>query len=155
MDKDITTLLSDLRKESDGTLQSINSLENSRGKALAYTSLQKGRMYLGELCLLLGSKNPYKETDNATTADGIQKAVDLAVTYQEIKGNEIEQLNALRKQLGEDVENIDFIVSRIDATVVLSKFELNCKASEAYRGFVEARMWLGVRLGEIRDNSKK
>jgi len=149
--------LKETRVKYDLVLKLIDKLPNSRGKALAYTSLQKGRMYLGEVSRDLGTVYPYEKTKTATTAEGIQKAVDTSSENPTISGNEIEQLNKLRDVLQEGLDSLlkEFftLVKTRKTTDLKSRFELDADFAEAYRSIKESRIWLGVRLGEIKDQS--
>ena len=134
----------------------INRLPASRGKALAFTSLEKGRMYLGEVCRELGMEYPYEATKTATTAEGIQDAVDTSDKAYSIDENEIVALNVIREKLDKETEQLLAVIESLPSSKwTIGKFKIDCAISEAYRGLKEARMWLGIRLGEIKDNAKQ
>lgn len=160
MNESSVKVLSEQRVRLDAILQSMNMLPRSRGASLGVTALEKGRMYIGEMLFVLGKKYPYDKTKGATTAEGIQDAVDKVDTFTPIDTNEIVALNNLREEI--QVE-LDLFVKEIFEVGLTGfgtngnkeKFIMDCNISEAYRGLKETRMWLGVRLGEIRDNSKK
>lgn len=152
--KEIVTKLTTQRENLDSIKTAINDLPKSRGTALAYTALEKSRMYIGEICRELGKEYPYEATKTATTAEGIQEAIDKSTIVWKIQGNEIVDLNKLR-------ENLETELTTLLNTITLIKlnnneqdrFVMNCITSEAYRGLKESRMYLGIRLGEIRDNA--
>lgn len=148
--------LTEQRVRLDAIKNAINELPASRGKALAYTSLEKGRMYVGEVLRELGKEYPYEATKKATDAKGIQEAADTSDTVWEVKGNEIVELNRFREVL--EQEELIFLncMEKVQNPIRWrNTFVTSCVVSEAWRGLKEARMWLGIRLGEIRDNANK
>lgn len=141
-----------LRVDMDAVLISIKNLPRSRGASASFTALEKGRMYLGEILMLAGHTYPYEATKKAKLAKDIQEATDKAIEGFKVEGNEIEQLNQLRDILG---NILDIYVHDI-----LDVFEVNIDTAytwsivnrEVWKGLKESRMYLGIRLGEIRDN---
>lgn len=136
----------------------LSLLPRKRYISLALTSLEKGRMYLGEVCRELGHAYPYEATKKATTAEGIQPAVDIVddKVMIGVNENEIVELNNLRKDLESHIEVLTVIIGETSKSVPsIKKFRLDCAYSEAYRSLKETRMWLGKRLGEIRDEHTK
>ena len=163
--KEVIDTLSIQRKGLDAIKIAINKLPNSRGKALGFTALEKGRMYIGEVSRELGAEYPYEATKQAVDAKGIQAAVDLADTETpviSITGNEVVDLNTLREVLEKELDYFMGIIfipkkglnAKLISIGVDKKFTLDCNISEAYRSLKESRMWLGVRLGELRDTAK-
>jgi len=156
--KETIELFTSQRERLDALKNGITLLPNTRGKSLAFTSLEKGRMYIGEICGELGKEYPYADTKKATTAEGIQEAVDKATKSTPAfldKGNEIVNLNDLRDLMDKEVDTFLVNITKLAAMKPsIKKFVIDCKVSEAYRSLLEARMWLGVRLGEIKDGSK-
>jgi hypothetical protein len=150
--------LTNQRERLDAVKTAINTLPKSRGTSLAFTSLEKGRMYIGEICRELGKEYPYEATKQATDAKGIQDAVDTAKTDTpaiQLVSNEVVNLNTIREVLEQELtELIKTIGSIKSPTGHREAFEMSCVCSEAWRGLKETRMWLGIRLGEIKDNSK-
>lgn len=133
-------------------------LPRSRGQALAYTALEKGRMYVGEICRELGKEYPYEATKKATTAEGIQDAVDVSDNKVTIDENEIVACNELRDvldtELGIFLGTVHDPNNAINLSTLVDVFTMAAAIAESYKGLKEARMWLGIRLGEIRDNAK-
>lgn len=150
-------LLTERRIELDAMQKAIQLLPPSRVTALAITAIQKGRMYLGEVNFVLGKEFPYEKTKKATTPEGIQPAVDLSDAIWKLRDNEIISLNEIRTELDsitEETTKAMLVCATADSPKdIYTKFILDCNISEAYRSLKEGRMWLGVRLGEIRDNN--
>ena len=135
----------------------IKRLPASRGTSLAFTALEEGRMWIGEMCRELGHAYPYEATKEATDASGIQEAVDVSDKGYEIDGNEIIALNDLRDYLEKECDQLQSIyfkrkIHKLVIETEEGRFRLTCAFTEAYQGLKETRMWLGIRLGEIRDN---
>lgn len=149
--------LSNQRVRLDVVKQQINKLPKSRGTSLAFTALERGRMWIGEICGELGNQYPYEKTKEATDASGIQAAVDLGETIVSIDPNEIIALNQIREEIEKECETfVGIAFGRGDLTtfspIGVSAFKIEVAIHEAYKGLKEARMWAGIRLGEIRDS---
>lgn len=160
--KNVVSNLTKQREALDAFKTAINELPKSRGTSLAYTTLEKSRMYIGEICRELGKEYPYEATKKANTPEGIQEAVDRTKTIFKLSDNEIINLNNLREVLEKELDYFlqqvfhpekGLIGNRTNLSIT-NKFVIDCNISEAYRGLKEARMYLGIRLGEIRDNAK-
>lgn len=153
--ENVTKELTEQRVRLDMHKDAISRLPKSRGQALAFTALEKGRMYVGEVCRELGKEYPYEATKTATTAEGIQDAVDVSDKGYTIDANEIVALNDIREHLDKETEHFLILVDSLPkAKWSIKKFTQDCAISEAYRGLKETRMWLGIRLGELRDTAK-
>ena len=124
---DSSTILNTLRKQEES--------KRSRGLSLAITALEKGRMYLGEVQGNFGQEFPYEATKKATTAEGIQKAVEVS--------DKVDQILEVIMNIAENRKTDD----------LKAKFLQDANIAEAYRSYKECRMWLGIRLGEIKDNA--
>ena len=159
MNETIETTVDKLTKQReslDSIKNAITELPKSRGTSLAFTKLKKGRMYIGELALDLGKDFPYEKTKEATTAEGIQDAVDLSSNPLVIGDNEITNLNNLRDLITTEINTFleTTMPIKLAGKSIQERFVMNCNISEAYRGLKESRMYLGIRLGEIRDIAK-
>jgi hypothetical protein len=149
--------LTSLRVRLDGVEKSVEALPKTRYSSLALTALETGRMYVGEVCRELGKEYPYEATKKAIDASGIQPAVDLSTTGSYLIGdNEIVNLNTLREDLEKHTQVLLDVVANDDFGQDMpddpEKFlPLISACNGAYQGLKEARMWLGKRLGEIRD----
>ena len=157
MSKEIVEKLSKVRVDSStilNTLRGMEETQRSRGLSLATTSLEKGRMYLGEIQGNLGEEFPYETTKTATTAKEIQKAVEVSGKVLPIDSNEILNLNRLREaitiKIEEILECVMWFATEHKVGNLEDKFVRDSNIAEAYRSYKETRMWLGVRLGEIK-----
>lgn len=160
MDANSVNVLSEQRVRLDSILNRMKEFPKSRGTAAAITSVEKGRMYIGEILGVLGKEYPYNKTKDATTAEDIQEATDKSTVVLEVVGNEVVDLNTIREVLQNEVDSfLEEVFNDKHNNLVFqttkAKFVYDCTVSEAYRGLKEGRMWLGARLGEIRDNSKR
>jgi len=131
-----------------------------REVSLAYTALQKGRMYLGEMQHDLGAKYPYEGTNDAKDVIGIAMAVDMFESpVSSLQGNNIENLGTLRKSIDKVVKELEEVIAAIsDSKLIkigINKFIQDCNISEGYRSIKEGRMWLGCAMGVIKDISEK
>jgi len=152
---EIIKTLTTQRERLDSIKTGLGTLPKSRGTALAFTALEKSRMYIGEICIQLGNENPYEATKTATDAKGIQDAVDTSELVYGTSGNEIIDLNTFRTDLEIELEKLLDVIEKMKSPVGgRNSFVTNCIVSEAYRGLKESRMYLGIRLGELRDIEK-
>lgn len=152
----LTVSVQNSRIAFDEIANAIDSLPKSRGKALATTALQKGRMYLGEIALRLGADIKYDHS-NVKEAKDIPEATDKAEKSTFLTKGEVNDILAIRKEIEDKILIIDVVVGELNAdnlTKGIEKFKLDCDISESYRSLKEVRMWLGVRLGELRDQAK-
>lgn len=146
-----------LRIKLDSFEKAIASLPRSRYNSLALTRLETGRMYIGEILILLGHEYPYEKTKTATTAKEIVPAADISTDTVELGDNEIVNLNLLREKLDEATKTfLDIVFGDKGITSIRLEdktkvFVRDTSIAEAYRGIKEARMFLGKRLGELRD----
>lgn len=157
MSKEIIEKLSKVRVDSSiilNTMEEMSKTQRSRGLSLAITSLEKGRMYLREVQGFLGKEFPYEATKNAKTAKEIQPAVEVSDKSVDLDNNEIINLNKLRevvdKKVDEVLSAILWFSTEHKVKHLSDKFIRDSNLSEAYRSYKETRMWLGVRLGEIK-----
>ncbi|MAT89591.1 MAG: hypothetical protein CMC35_02770 [Flavobacteriaceae bacterium] len=152
--------LKEVRVMSDAIMHQIKEEFPAAGEgnyirevSLAYTALQKGRMYLGECQHDLGAEYPYKKTAEATKPSEIEMGADLCEGYNSLEGNNIENLIKLRGYIDKvTAMALDSYSKGRNNYDVESKFIADCHLSEAYRSLKEARMWLGCALGIIRDS---
>lgn len=146
-------LVTNDRVRLDGVLKAIKELPSSRGASMAYTNLETGRMWLGEVCRELGKEYPYEKTKEATDAKGIQAAVDKARRALRFDGTEVQRLNLIREYLDNIINSyVDEIFDRdLTCKDVKDDFRFNVALVNAYTGLKQARMALGLRLGELRD----
>jgi len=160
MSKEVIEAFSKVRVDSSvllNTMRELSIKSKSRGLSLATTSLEKGRMYLGEIQGNLGQEFPYEATKTAKTPKEIQEAVEVSKKSINLVDNEITNLNMLREEIS---KRIDVILSTFmwysekrKVNNLKEKFLQDANFAEAYRAYKEARMWLGVRLGEIKSNN--
>lgn len=161
----IVKSLTEYRVGLDCTLGAIDTLKGRqeaidskthREIAMAYTSIQVGRMWVGELLFCITGKYPYTKTASATTAKEIEEAVDVASedakeAFKEgyAEGNFIGHVNYLREYLDEVFKYV-LEVSTTDTMNIAILFNLN--SISCLQHLKEARMNLGLVLGKIRDN---
>lgn len=151
--RSFVNLVTNDRVRLDGVLKAIQELPRSRGASTAYTKLEYGRMWLGEVCRELGKEYPYEATKKAVEAKDIQAAVDKAQRAMRFDGTEIQKLNLIREYLDNVLNSyIDELFDRdLTCNDVKSDFKFNVALTNAYTGLKESRMALGLRLGELRD----
>lgn len=160
MSQEVIEEFSKVRVELNTTLNTMRSMDaksRSRGLSLGTTALEKGIMYLGEVQLALGSEFPYEATKKATTPKEIQKALDSSPKTFPLDKNEITNLNSIREviqgNLNTVLDTFMWYAEQRKNKDIKEKFVQDASFAEAYRSIKEARMWLGIRLGEIKSNN--
>lgn len=145
----------------------VGSEKIGREIATAYTSLQAGRMWLGEVCFGITGNYPYSGTNEAKKPEDIAKAVDLSdtvVTEITKDTNIIEVLGSTRTTIDSILETVHsnytgngYYKTTVPKSMIeaQSTFQMNVNYINAYSKVKEARMWLGVAMGKIRDNHAK
>lgn len=162
----------------DKKMQEVNLLRGNRrtndegvGRevSMCFTSLQMGRMWLGEVLHGLGEAYPYEGTNQAKTPEEIKKAVHTYEGDIEVKrwkdGNIIDNLGDLRNSIDYVIDAIheDYLAYMMQKEAlpqdkvenVIKTFNLNQAYMSSFTHLREARMILGVAMGKIRDNHVK
>lgn len=113
--------------------------EEQRLKDVIFTSIV--HEYIKDYSEGPGNKNPYENTKNASKPEEIEKTADVAEVpnFNMIdRQNDITKINALRKTIGELIDEISSLESTHNKAFCLMHF-------------TEARFMLGFRLQEIRE----
>jgi len=175
MKEQVERTLVEARKTFDIVLQQIDVVRNKkqtkyygtgRELSIAYTELQIGRMWLGEILDEIGRNNPYAGTNDAKKPSDIAPAAD--------KANDVEEYLKAANDLPY-IESIGGLRKTIDATLAdVERTYLNYTYDKEYKeGIVEyidrvnetinydstikhiktSRMCLGLAMGIIRDKA--
>lgn len=151
--EDAIQLLSKNRVELDKIDNTLQKLLPNRYVSLAKTSLELGRMYLGEVELDLGKEYPYEKTKEATKPQEIQPALDVTKEVYTLTNNTIVDVNKLRGLIDEITKESINTALKASVFSTKSKFVTKANIASAYTNLKESRMWLGKYLGFIRDNN--
>jgi hypothetical protein len=143
-------ILRHTRVEMDRTLKALRGeVMPSRAVALSITSLETSRMWLGKVLKVFGEAYPYPESMDSESPR-IDPPADVAkedtesIVPENLHGKGRESQVAILKHLRSVITGQTNQVFQFLNTI--AGFE----ASFAYQHAVEANMWLGVRLGEMR-----
>jgi hypothetical protein len=159
--KDSILEIKGLRQTLDGIHDLIvRSIGSSREVSLTLTSLQLGRMWLGKALAPLGTEYPYPNSTDSSNEDiepEADKLEDGEVCYDVMKGEELTHIKKI-KQLRELLDDIvgDGFIDPSDIQDAMRgqsdtvTFEYALSLSNAYTYICEAKMWLGVELGNQR-----
>ena len=147
--------IKNLRVNIDEVFQRINSVPKSRETALAYTSAQLSKMWLGKVLQYYGVANPYpnsKDSSNITiepTAD----VANIGITSIEVDTEKrIQYIKWLRSIIDQIADVLVWDKEYKDGYNEWKKDEeiiLAVRLAKQY--IVESGMWLGMELGRIRD----
>lgn len=139
----------ELRVQMDATLKAVRSLIGSRSVSLAVTSLEVSRMWLGKALKGLGEPYPYPESMNPESSE-IKPAVDTSdetnIVPEEHRMGQVASVKFLRQRVTGHTKQVEELIGKLAPVIALTGFE----SVFAYQHVVEANMWLGVRLGELR-----
>lgn len=140
--------ITNLRKQIDGMIDSIQSMGNSRPTAIATTSLQEARMWLGESLGELGLTTPYEDSLDPTNekiapeADTNDNGEDI---YRPGDDSRIKHVKELRAAIVSFNEKVRQEMTGGESNKRFYKVSM----SQAYVHLANARMWLGKELDRI------
>lgn len=147
-----------LRRALDARTQDIAALGRSRELSLAFTSLQQGRMLLGNTIKLLGGSTPYPEASNPKSPR-IEPPADVTTAdyAPELPEDPVAAVKTVRERLESQVAGMELLRAalfpRHVGTLAESVFEA------AYVQLLLAKNWLGMELSAIgsgaRDKKKE
>ena len=151
-----------IRKEMMILVNTIKTIQGSRETSLVVTKLQEAQMWAGEYLKASGEgENPYAKKDGKrktiedieplfdATSDTLAKGIleegqiatiDMVRTILEKRAKDVLQ-NSMTKAFDLDME----YEKKIQISVCLNKI---------HTSMMEAKMWLGMELGRIRDTVK-
>lgn len=169
MRENVTKTLTESRIELDEIMKTLNVLRNKtethvegtgRELATAYTNIQTGRMWLGEVLHDITGEYPYANTNEAKKPEDIKPAVDLSDKEVHVNENYINELGTIRKRIDTIIDKVENIVlnyyydQKRDTGIVSYIKEANKSFNygAAIIRLKEGRMYLGVAMGIIRDN---
>jgi hypothetical protein len=149
----------ELRSEMIMLSNTLNMMGGSRELNLSKTALETATMWAGTYLRKAGSPDPY---DPAKREDGkIQPRFDTntATLSAELLGtSSLQQTDAVRKVMAEMLEgfhaaqvDMDSVQEREKNLTPLELMETSMCLLNIYTRLSEARMWLGMELGRIRD----
>ena len=141
-----------LRKEMMLLINTIDALPASRELSIARTVIQSTQMWCGQGIGLSGNVSPYAENDGSRrTVEDIKPLFDHTedLLVDDIgRDDEIRTIDEMREFLSSKKNEV------VPLLVVTEHPEKKVVDEMIYIGVVEARMWLGARLGAIRDASR-
>lgn len=153
MTNDSSVLIKELRVELDSYDQILfKYLQKTPQIKAASSSLLMAKAWLGKLLGILGEATPYKKDGKRHSIKDIEPAADKSVSnFAHVeKMNEIERLDWLREKIKTVEEDFESMCQN-QSSVVL-KIDV-CLLSVSQH-LTEARFWLGLDLGRIRDSEK-
>ena len=144
-------------------VNTVNTLTPSRELSLVKTHLQTAQMWAGEYLKVSGEgENPYAKMDGKReTIKDIEPLFDATtatLSGEILNKGRIATIDSIREILNEKIkicheDLMAFSLGRHD----IPDFEMGMKMQTARHQFIvhatEARMWLGMELGRIRDES--
>jgi hypothetical protein len=146
--------IKDLRKKIDNTLYNLRCLNPSREISLSITKIQEARMWTGLFLGLIGEPTPYANNGMRKNVKDIEKATDLSRKFCFVKGTQVEGVDKLREVIKEHINEYEDIKRNIHFTKQAYLQQINHTYQKTMDYLVESRLWLGMELGRIRDESK-
>ncbi len=139
-----------IRIQIDRIIQTNKKVDPSREVSLAFTSLQKGKMWLGKVLGEIGTPNPYKNSSDPTNKIIDPQAEVAEEDYHfQPEWEQVEKVKEMRSI-------IEIPLSRVELewTKEINKLVPNRKLSlyleQSMIALNEARMWYGWELDRIR-----
>lgn len=144
------------RLEIDTIINSIGMLNSSREVSLCYTSLQRGKMWLGKALGALGTPTPYPVSSDPFNPTIEPQAdhdnVSFAEAFANVPSNQTARVKCMRSIIQDYLkfwhkEKIDKFP---DGGVNPEMYDLYIFMEQSYLAMHEANMWLGWELDRIR-----
>jgi hypothetical protein len=147
-----------LRLEIDKYINSVSLLQTSREVSLAFTNLQRAKMWLGRCLTALGDTTPYTQADNSKN-DVIENQAehtsnDLAEEFSSALSNNVSGyrqttlVKEFRSIIQKTLDNFTIQIKGDETEANLD--ELNVYLQQSKLALEEAKMWLGLELDAIR-----
>lgn len=138
--------------------------DTSRELNLSRTSAQRAMMWCGTLLKESGiGDNPYAGKDGQrTTVEDIEPMFDATsetLNSEILAAGLIVTVDQMREYLGNQISACSDFVTSVEYNDIVqdaspqTHFQVGMAGANLYTSLVEARMWLGMELGRIRDNS--
>lgn len=137
------------RKLIDSLFLSAKTLTPSRAVSSAITAFETSRMFAGLILADLGAENPYPESSNPASSK-IEDRTDVGVILDSEGLDGIGYIKKLRALSADLITETSIFV---DANPASGMIEFISK-TEMVKGLMLGKMWLGARLGEIKDAEK-
>jgi len=145
-----------LRIVIDAMIQGVILIGSSRNLALAKTNLERSKMFLGQVLKEQGEENPYPnsmDSSNAKiepTADVAPEENELILALKKLSEENKPGIALTVKQIKELRRTIEEVLSEMRSLIDDQEpgYELMWK-KESFIALTEAKMWLGMELGEI------
>lgn len=144
-----------LRVTLDGTAKLIANLVPSGEVALARTSCETSKMWLGKVLQGLGVVNPYPDSKDPSN-EKIEPTADVFVldsASEYIEYSHIQKVKYIRKQL-ESIDG-DIFDSWLNNDDNIASIKILISLEYAFKHCVESGMWLGAELGRINSEASK
>jgi CO dehydrogenase/acetyl-CoA synthase gamma subunit (corrinoid Fe-S protein) len=156
-------IIQETRVKLDQLTKAVKSLKGSREISISITSLQNGRMWLGQVLEVIGTENPYVNDGKRHTVNDIHKLSDASDSGLDLTAmNHIEKVDFLRESIKDlkiklgklnKEKAVEMLENADDRKFLIASEQFLTCLSYATKYVIEARMWLGQELGRIRDEN--
>lgn len=146
-----------LRKDMIIVVNTINNLQGSRELSLAKTKSQEAMMWTGTLLKYISnSPTPYANNGKRKTIADIEPMFDNTSETFKFGDNQVQVVDGLREFLDNKASHIiafsfDFWTEMTENGVDEASFLISDCLDSMRKYLTEARMWLGMELGRLRD----
>jgi hypothetical protein len=138
------------RVEIDKYIKSFSAVQKSRETSLAYTSLQRSKMWLGKSLGQLGSESPYKTSENPDVptieAQTDQSEEVIVIDLSQYENKEVAILKEFRRLIQVTVNEMEKPNPNQESVCQTKYFFYLCQSILALE---EAKMWLGLELESV------
>lgn len=140
--------LRQVRLEIDSLINTAKLLAPSREVSLAYTNLQRGKMWLGKALGAFGSPSPY-----VNSTDPSNKIIDAQAEHTEhahvfpADYGHVEQIKQMRHTLASPISKTEEILVSVTPSGLLQNY-----VTQSFLALEEAKMWYGCELDRIRQS---
>lgn len=143
----------ELRLEIDTCINSVKLLTSSREVSLAFTNLQRAKMWLGQVLAMSGDTNPYPESSNPSNLTIEPQAEHTERTFSDARvgfntdWGQTEKVKFFRSEIQLIIDEVDYIGNIVPSSTYTFRWQSTL-------ALMEAKMWFGAELNRIRESEK-
>lgn len=139
-----------IRLHVDRAINTTSKILTSRECALAFTNIQRTKMWLGKMLGELGKDNPYpNSTNSANNIIELQTEMASNDFYIDPEWTQTQKVKQMRAILADIVDRVYGLISHPSTDI--SNTKLQIAIGQAYISACDAKMWYGWELDRIRN----
>lgn len=145
-------VIKELRLEADTLSGYIKSLPGSPEVTKANNSITMAKCWMGKFLGLLGEETPYQNDGKRKEVKDIETATETHSTLKPLTGTQVEQIDWIRERISLLLKDYNTLITDECNPESIKPMVILCSIEQHLH---EARFWLGLALGSIRDSASK